>query len=296
MAMRAVSSILLPLDGSPEAAKGIGCALWLAQALGATLHVLHAASQPVGADEALARLRMPDRQPQVVLHQLREGAQAAVLHAIALHAVDLVVMSAGGASASAGRKPPLSLGSVARAVLERSPVPVLLLPLRYREALPWTSILAAASGEMAADEALAAALELAFMLHVGVTILHAENGLGAARRKPLCAYADAPYHEYRNRFQGMIERVAAGCTPDAHRCIEQAMLRRGDATEVLLEQLARRSGSILAVGWHGALDAGRALVLKRLLERAECALLVVRGSERSRARLKVGQEFDDATS
>jgi hypothetical protein len=34
-------------------------------------------------------------------------------------------------------------------------------------------------------------------------------------------------------------------------------------------------------------------VLKRLLEEAECALLLVRKSERSSAWLKVGEEIDD---
>ena len=39
---------------SPEAAKAAGCALWLAQALGATLHVLHATAHPLSAQDAHA--------------------------------------------------------------------------------------------------------------------------------------------------------------------------------------------------------------------------------------------------
>jgi nucleotide-binding universal stress UspA family protein len=292
--MNRFASLLLPLDGSPEAAKAAGCALWLAQALGATLHVLHAAAQPLPEREALALLHAPHAQrPQVVLHQLSANADAAVLEAIAAYHVDLVIMSTRGESISAGLKLSQRLGTVAQAVMERSPVPVLLLPARYREALPWTSMLAAASGEMAADQALEAATQLAGALQIKVTVMYAEDGPDAARAMPLGSYADAAHHEYPRRIEGMIERGLAGCTPAECYCIGQALLRHGDPATVLLEQAARQATSVLALGWHGALGAGRALVLKRLLEQAECALLLVRKAEQSSARLKVGEKIDD---
>jgi len=291
--MNRFASLLLPLDGSPEAAKGAGCALWLAQALGATLHVLHAAAQPLPEREALGRLHVAHAQrPHVVLHQLPANADAAVLEAIAAYDVDLVVMSTRGESASAGLRLAQRLGTVAQAVIERSPVPVLLLPARYREVLPWTSMLAAASGEPAADQALQAAAQLAAALRLKVTVMYAEDGEAALRSMPFGAYADAAHYEYPRRMQGMIERGLAGCTAEECHCVDQALLRHGDPAAVLLEQAARQASSVLALGWHGALGTGRALVLKRLLERAECALLLLRKPERSGARLKVGEEID----
>ena len=291
--MSRFASILLPLDGSPEAAKGADCALWLAERLGATLHVLHATAQPLPAREALARLRVPDaRRTQVVVHQLPENAEAAVLEAIAVHRVDLVVMSARGESASARLELSSRVGTVAQAVLERSPVPVLLLPARYREALPWTSMLAAASGERSADQALEAAVRLAAALGLKVTVVHSEDGPPSGTT-PLGAYADAPHHEYPQRLEEMVERGIAGCSPEEGRCVEHVLLARGDPAAVLLEEAARRTASVLALGWHGALAAGRAPVLKRLLPKAECALLLVRARERSPARLKVGAEIDE---
>ncbi|HEX2530238.1 MAG TPA: universal stress protein [Burkholderiaceae bacterium] len=293
--MSSFASLLLPHDGSPEAAKGVGCALWLAEALGATLHVLHAAAQPVSAHEELARFDVPSaHRPQVILHQLAGNADDTVLEAISSYQVDLVVMSARGESASAGLKLWQRLGTVARAVIERSPVPVLLLPIRYREVLPWTSMLAAASGEMAADRALEAATQLAAALRIKVTVVHAEDSMdvtGAAM--PLDAYTDAAHHEYPHRIEGMVERGLAGCTPEESGWIDQVLLRRGDPGDVLLEQVARRASSVLALGWHGALGTGRALVLKRLLEQAECPLLLVREIEESSARLKVGEDIDE---
>jgi nucleotide-binding universal stress UspA family protein len=292
--MSRFASILLPLDGSAEAAKGAGCALWLAEALGATLHVLHATPQPLPAHEALARLRILGAQrAQVVVHQLSVNAEGAVLGAIAAYGVDLVVMSARGETASAGLELSKRLGRVAQAVLERSPVPVLLLPARYREALPWTSMLAAASGEAAADQALEAAAQLAAALQLKVCVVHCEDGLAEASAAALGAYADAPHHEFPRRLAGMVERGLAGCTPEEGHCVDQVLLARGEPATALLEQVAHHASNVLALGCHGALGAGRASVLKQLIEQAECALLLVCGPERSSARLKVGKEIDD---
>ena len=292
--MKRFSSLLLPLDGSHEAAKAASCALWLAQTLDATLHVLYAATQPLPENEALPRLHASHvQQPQVVLHQLPAHPDAAVLEAITSYDVDLVVMSARGESISTGRKLSQELGHIAQAVIENSPVPVLLLPLRYHEVLPWTSVLAAVSGEMAADYALEAAAQLAAALGLKLTVMYAESVAGAVRMTPFGAYADAAHHEYPLRMQAMVERGLAGCTSEECDCVAQALVRHGDAAEMLIEQVARQPSSVIALGWHGALGPGRALVLKRLLEQAECPLLLVRKMERSTERLKVGEEIDD---
>jgi nucleotide-binding universal stress UspA family protein len=223
----------------------------------------------------------------VIVHQSVDSPETAVVRAIDEHGVGLVVMSAKGESASAGLAPKGSLGGTARGVVERSQVPVVLIPARYREALPWTSMLAAASGEPAADRALEAAARLAAALELSVTVLHAADGAPGTG-----AYADAPHHEYGRRLQEMVERGIAGCTTEESRCVHQVLLRRGDPARSLLEHIASSGTSLLALGWHGALGSGRAAVLKRLLEEAACALLLVRTAETSAARLKVGEEME----
>jgi nucleotide-binding universal stress UspA family protein len=290
--MSRFDSILLPLDGSPEAAKGGDCALWLAQALGATLHVVHATTHPRAASDALARLHIGQAQhPQVVVHQLRGDAETVVLEEIDTHRIDLVVMTARGRSASAGPAFSRPLGTVAQTVLERSRVPVVLLPARYRESFPWTSMLSAVSGEVAADHALEAAAQLAAALRLEVTVVYSADAV--AGTPPLAAYADAPQYEYPQRLQRLAQRGLARCTAEERHCVHDVLLRRGNPASVLLEEVARHGSSLLALGWHGALDAGRARVLKRLLEEAECGLLVVRAAERSRARIKLGNANDE---
>lgn len=291
--MSGFHSVLLALDGSPEAARGASSALWLTDALNATLHVVHATRHPLPTADELARLHVPHAKGrQVVLHQLQEDAEPGILAEIEAHRIDLVVMTARGESASAGA-PARALGSVARAVIERTRVPVVLLPARYRERLPWTSMLAAASGEAAADQALDAATRLAAALKIRVTVVHSEDGPSGAGGTALgAAYADAPHHEYPRRLDQLVARGLARCSEQEVSCIDDVLLCRGEPAAVLLEQAARLDSSVVALGWHGALAAGRAPVFKRLLEQSERALLVVRGSEASGARLKVGNEID----
>jgi hypothetical protein len=75
------------------------------------------------------------------------------------------------------------------------------------------------------------------------------------------------------------------------RCITQVLLCRGDPAAELLAQIARQQVSVVALGWHGALGEGRARVLKRLLDEAECALLVVRHEPRPMARLLIDEDL-----
>lgn len=59
------------------------------------------------------------------------------------------------------------------------------------------------------------------------------------------------------------------------------------------EHLTRHGESVLGLGSHGVFDSGRAPVLKRLLEEAQCALLLVRAPERPTTHLKVVDEIDE---
>jgi len=286
--MSQFDSILLPLDGSPESAKAVGCAAWLADRLGATLHVVHSTPQALVPAAALERLSAGALQrARTVLHQTRDEPVRAVLDATTQHAATLVVMSARGGSMSAGIDPDRRLGRVATALIEDSTVPVLLVPLHYRESLPWRSTLVAGSGEVAADQALAAAVRLSATLRLGVCVVYVEATL-AAPAGSFVAYADAPQHEYPQRLEEMVRRAMMGSSAEEYRCVEGVRVRRGDPATELLAEVERRKSSLLALGWHGALGAARAPVLKGLLERADFPLLVVREAPRSRVRLKVG--------
>lgn len=294
--MSMIESILVPLDGSAAAARVLGCATWLAERLGAAVHVLSAGSPALPPAQALRRLRVPERDwSKVTLHHSDGPPEQSVLELVDACGIGLVAVSARGAQAEVSEEPgPLAgLGHVARWIAEHSPVPVLLVPPGYREGLPWTRALVPVSGEADADEVLSYAARLSCALGLTTTAVHVmraddgDIGLAAEAR-----YADEPHHEYPARLQRLVERGLPGCSAREAACIEDVVLRRGDVAEQLLALMSDRSVDVLIVGWHGTLLAGHAGVLRTLLRRVRCPLLLVKPAPPAAFKLKVGDEIE----
>jgi len=292
------ASILVPLDGSRRAALSLGCAIWLATRLGARLHILSAAPRKRPAREELERLLVPEEHwPLVTLHQAAAYPEDAILVALAHHGIELVVMSACGQTAearvAAELDPDRALGHVARAVVSRSPAPVLLLPPSYREALPWERLLVPLSGEAEADRILGLAVRLANALGLEVHVAHvAGEDAGHCGLEGTARYADALHHEYPHQLDELVSRSAPGCTRDECRRIKDVALCRGDIAAELLDLAKRKRVSALAAGWHGQLSGGHARVLKRLVHQIESPVLLVRAAARVPFRLEVGAEIE----
>lgn len=295
--MNPFPSILVPLDGSATAAGSLGVATWVAARLGARLHILSATAQTLPARAELERLRVPEEYwPHIELHQAPAYPEESILAAIARHGARLVVMTARGETAempeTAHPDPLKIVGHVARAVIEQSPVPVLLLPPAYRERLPWERALVPVSGEIEADEALTLAVRLADALDIKVHVAHVAGakeggeGLAAAAR-----YADAPHHEYPGRLEELVNRALPQCTREECRRIEDVALARGDVAEELLKRIDEKGISLLVVGWHGRFMTGHARVLKHLVQVVTCPVLLVKPARRAPFKLKVGEEI-----
>lgn len=294
--MNPFASILVPLDGSVTSARSLGCATWLGSRLKVRSHILSATEQTRPARAELARLHVAEEYwPQIELHQAPTYPEEAILAAITRHRVGLVIMTARGQAADVtqGESDPLKLvGHVARAVIEQSPVPVLLLPPAYRERLPWQRALVPVSGEPAADEALALTAQLAHALGLEVHVAHVaeaeatEGGVAAAAR-----YADAVYHEYPGRLDELVSRALPQCTLEECRSITDLALCRGDVTAEMLRLIEARQISLLVIGWNGRFMAGHARVLKQLIQVVSCPVLLVKPTPRLPFKLKVGEDF-----
>jgi nucleotide-binding universal stress UspA family protein len=290
-------SILVPLDGSRTAARSLGCATWLAARLGARLHILSATPRERPAREELARLEVPGEYWRLVtLHQAPAHPEGAILAALARHDIDLVVITAGGQTAEAptgGEPDPARLvGRVTRTVIGRSPVPVLLLPPRYREALPWERALVPVSGEAEAGEALALALRLAEAFDLRVHVAHVTDPDVAGGLEASARYADAVHHEYPGQLEEFVSRALPHCAPEECRRIDVVALCHGDVAAELLELIERQRASLLVIGWHGCVMAGHARVLKRLVQTITIPVLLVKPPARAPFRLKVGEEIE----
>src|SRR3954452_23543529 len=134
--------ILVPVDGSALAERAIPYAEELARASGARVLLLRTSlvrhRPPAGTTEAelcaeeeayleeqAARLRTAGIEVDTLL--CFAEADDAIVDEAARHAADLIVMTTHGR----GWMGRLAFGSVATAVLERAPVPVLFLPEKY---------------------------------------------------------------------------------------------------------------------------------------------------------------------
>ncbi len=298
--MSLFDSILAPLDGSKISARSLGCAIWLAQRLGAKLHILSVTPHPLPPREALSQLQVPKEYwPEVMLHQAREFPLEAILEAIEHHTVRLLVMSArGGAAETEADGPdvdPLKIvGHVTHDVIEQSPVPVLVIPPRYQESLPWKTLLVPTSGEAAGDQAVALAARLAAALDIKARVAHVTDGEATdSGIEGLARYADAVHHEYPRQLEEFVTRALPHCSHEERSCIESISLCRGDVIAELGKLIQEVNVSALIIGWNGKFMTGHARVLKELLLDFTGPVLLVKAAPAMSFKLKVGEELDE---
>jgi nucleotide-binding universal stress UspA family protein len=299
--MSVFQSLLVPLDGSQTAARALGCAAWLGTQLEARLHIVSAINCPASAREELIRLKVPAScWPQVTLHQATRVPEEAIRGVADEHDVGLIILSAHGEGASEtapGATALANVGHVARAVLEHSERPVLLLPDAYRERLPWTRILVPISAEGELSPAASLAVALANDLGLCVCIAHVlDDPSGRTGLEGAIRYADAPHHEYPEQLAEMVRRTVPNATAEECSRISGVVLLRGDIISELLQQIERKQVSLVVLGWNGSFLSGRAKVVKRLLATVTCPMLLVRVTAPGPFRLKVGIPAAPSTS
>lgn len=288
--MKLVSDILVPLDGSTTSLKSLGVAIWLVSRLEARAHVLNA-GEPLPVEEALKRLGVDKKYRALVeVHQVPEEAADAIVDGAQRYQAGLVIMTARGESAESEADDPSKIvGHVTRSVIERSSVPVLVLPPAYQESLPWHKALVPLSGE-ATDQSLTFALHLAHAAALRVAIAHvAVNG---GEHDHGGRYADELHHEFAQALNQLIARACPMCTGEERARIETLHLQRGDIGRELLRLIQELDISVLVVGWHGEFMVGHAQVLKRLIGQVHCPVLLVKPSPPPEFRLKVGEAFE----
>jgi len=182
--------ILVPTDFSPASDCALGLAGELAEPFGADVHVLHtraAVDEPVVSPEDLEEveriLALSDAEALKTLEKSAEGIDVptrchvrrgispadAILDAVAEHHCDLVIM---GTNGRRGLKN-LLVGSVAKEVVRRSPVPVLTTRAATGCGFPPRKILVAYDSSEDSLRAVLLAAEWARLLPAEVTLLHA---------------------------------------------------------------------------------------------------------------------------
>ena len=273
--------VLLAHDGSPAAATALPLGRRVADQLGATLEILYVA----GEDR-------PDRKVWEQLHEnLRHGeavqvrshageAAAAILQAARGQDVKLVVLTTHGRLIEPGR----ALGRVAQTVVARTAQPILLVrpesvDTGARAASPLSRLLLPLDGTPTTSTALRPAIELACQLGAQLDLLYVASldepsnpepgSIGAPR------YVDQPQHEWPAWADNVIRHLSACIGGRPPGLDIQVYLVAGDIAEEIAGFAAEHESDAIVLVRRSQLEVGRARVLRAVLDRTPCPVLLV---------------------
>jgi nucleotide-binding universal stress UspA family protein len=276
--MSAPKTLLVPLDGSANAAAALSVARGLALLKDAKIVLIHVGRVTLAPDELLARMKLSAEDVRgLVIDQCTGGSPADVIvrEAAARHTV-LIIMSI-----PVSTDDPLhAIGSVVEDVLRTASCPVVLvrsIPSRH----PWAlhQLVLPHDGTPTSAAAIAPAADLASRASADLVVLHvatpgaeqpAESGTFTTPR-----YIDQPQHEWPAWSREFLERARGLCNPANIEKI-RLVLVHGEASAAILEFARRNASDLIALAWRGSLDPGRAQTIQRVIRDANCPVIIFR--------------------
>lgn len=283
-------TILVPLDGSTFSERALPTARGLAAGDGRLLvmRVVAAPEPPlyegyfeslVSRAEAEAYLEGLARSlhPAPVTTFVREGEPTAmILDEIAARRVDVVVMSTHGRS-GVGR---WVYGSVADAIMRRSPVPVLLVPAvgavkGFSTDRP-PRVLVPLDGSSPSESALGAAVDLAAVLGAELVLLSVTESVATTDPYGMI-YSPIDVGADESRRQEYLERVASGLRASGR--VVTVRVGFGHPADGIVAGVRDEGADVVAMSTHGAGGVSRLLmgsVTSTVVQRSPVPVLVVR--------------------
>jgi nucleotide-binding universal stress UspA family protein len=292
-----LQTVLVPLDGSELSERALPMATALADATGAHVVLTRVAlaqglpgemfyaDRTQAIDEAEAylaavaqRMSADGLQAATVVHF--GDADEGILEAIVSHQADLVVMSTHGRS-GLGR---WVYGSVAEAILARSPVPVLLI--RANGDIPPSVldhdrpiIMAPLDGSRFAEAALPYATALARAFKASLMLIHVYEppqvlDSDIVMRPDWVAEMLTRDHAAADRYLADVAQRLRGEGIEV-----QTVMRQGDVAQVILEESWADGTSMIVMATHGRTGLREVLygnVALDILHRGKLPLLLVR--------------------
>ncbi|MBI4492945.1 MAG: universal stress protein [Chloroflexi bacterium] len=293
-----IGKILVPLDGSPLAARALPYAEALARPTGARLLLVqaawtdHAPDVDWGKSQARAVQEAETYLGSVAAELARRGlaaetavpageASGAILDEIRLREADLVVMATHGRSGLDR----WVYGSVAQGVLARSQVPVLLVRAWQEEVPPLGGhprLLVPLDGSTFALAALPVAVGVADSLGGGELVLVRaaqlpEHAVVAEGR--VIAYVDQQLESLKAEAQDYVQEVAGRLAKEHPALQVQFEVRVGPPAEAIVAASREHSASMVVMATHGRTGLSRLLlgsVAGAVLRLGSLPLLLVR--------------------
>ncbi len=292
-----LKTILVPLDGSALAERALPYAVTLARATGAHLFLTRAALARTlpGTDAGEAEVEVvEDAEGYLtqVVAQIPPGVAAqtgvfygdpvtAILEETSLREADLIAMATHGRS-GLGR---WVYGSVAEGVIQRSPVPVLLVRAWHAAAdaarlVQQPAILVPLDGSRFAEAALPVASRLAQQL--GGNLVLTEVLPGAVPGDDPNSFAVAPPYDHaaaRATAEEHLRDLATRLATDAPGVQVRTSLREGNAVDEITMAAEETSAALVVMATHGRSGLDRLLlgsVAGGVVRQGRAPLLLVR--------------------
>lgn len=275
------STILVASDGSPAAARALPMARVIAQQLGAAVEVLYVTPETAPEMTVWERLQA-DLGPREQL-QVRTSAEStaeALISAAAAAGVCLLVLTTHGHAAEV-RQP---LGSIVESVVARTTRPILLVRpetelAREAQAHPFQRLLIPLDGTPQTAVTLCPAFDLVAQLGASADVLYvATPGKAGATEQGSVSgsrYVDQPQHEWTRWTSEVLDRL---CTSGARAPAQvpiQVYLATGDLGETIVEFARAHHYDAIVLARRSHLEPGRAEVIRTVLDRTPCPVLLV---------------------
>lgn len=273
-------TILVPLDGSREAALLLPVARLIARITRAAVHVLFLVDKPLDQRQLLAKLhlRRRDETAGLVVDQVASPAANAIVQRAGEKRAMLLVMSTRGRGDHRG----VLLGPVAEEVLLKSSCPVLLVRPDQEKRVGGLKglqhILLPLDGAPSTEVAVHPAVSLAEKSGAQLDILYVaeaqarmelEAGTLAAPR-----YVDQPQYEWPAWAQEFVERFCAcvgECPPRS-----RLFVRPGDPQTEILAFTKEHPADLIVLEWHGSLEPSHASVVRAVIAGSPCPVMLLR--------------------
>jgi len=276
-------TVLVALDGSTAAATAFPVARTVAAQLHAGLEILHVlpSGEHAPAADTLVPGGISAREHTRVRVELGDPT-ATILRQIEDPQVALLVLTTHGREIEPGRH----LGHVAEAVIARAMQPVLLVRPEaaagpHVVAVQLRQLLLPLDGSPTTSGALAPVIALAGQLGASIDLLYVagRRDARAVERYSIGAprYIDQPQHEWPAWADEVVAHLRACCGELPAGVTARVFLATGTIGDAIARFAAEHHEDAVVLVRRSQLEQGRAVILRAVLNRTPCPVLLVGG-------------------
>ncbi len=267
--------ILVPLDGSKQALAAVPVAKVLGEVGQVGLHILYVGEKKENGAEQREQLSHGTQVLDGLGVHTRVGAPNEEIVKAARELDPLLVVVCRNSRSESAKL----LGRTATTVLREVSCPVVLVPPE-RGVASWQlqHMLVPHDGTPTTSAALKPAMELASRADAALLVAHVSHAKRVAPSEPgtftTPFYADQAHHEWPAWRDEFAERIRSIC-PLGHLHV-RVFLAHGDPASEILRLSEQQSTDLIVLAWRGKWESPRAAILKDVLQRANCPVMVVR--------------------